>query len=136
MDMLRANEVFAGQYCTRPDLRHPYGGDRFISVGWLDARLVVLAWTPRGVARRIISMRHCMSAKRRNSAHTSPELDEVQELDEEWVKGADLYNGKKLVRRGRPKLEKPRQLLSLRLPSEVIARWKASGPGWQRLRFA
>jgi len=25
--------------------------------GWLDARLVVLVWTPRGEARRIISMR-------------------------------------------------------------------------------
>ena len=72
-----------------------------------------------------------MSAKRKGSARTSPDLDEVPELDENWIEGADLYNGKKLVRRGRPKLEKPRQLLSLRLPPDVIASWKASGPGWQ-----
>ncbi len=72
-----------------------------------------------------------MSAKRRSSVRTSPELDEVPELGEDWIKGADLYDGKKLVRRGRPKLEKPRQLLSLRLPPDVIASWKASGPGWQ-----
>jgi uncharacterized protein (DUF4415 family) len=72
-----------------------------------------------------------MSAKRRRSVRTSPDLDEVPELDEEWIKGADLYDGKKLVRRGRPKLEAPRQLLSLRLPPSVIASWKASGPGWQ-----
>ncbi len=59
LDLLRAKEVFAGPHFTRPDLRHDYGEQRFISVGWLDARLVVLAWTPRGIARRVISMRHC-----------------------------------------------------------------------------
>jgi uncharacterized DUF497 family protein len=59
LDLLRAREVFAGEHFTRSDLRRPYGEERFITVGWLDARLVVLTWTPRGVARRIISMRHC-----------------------------------------------------------------------------
>jgi uncharacterized DUF497 family protein len=34
-----------------------YEEDRFITVGWLQARLVVLVWTPRGEVRRIISMR-------------------------------------------------------------------------------
>ncbi|WP_311735248.1 MULTISPECIES: BrnT family toxin [unclassified Janthinobacterium] len=34
-----------------------YGEQRFITVGWLDERLVVLVWTQRGLARRIISMR-------------------------------------------------------------------------------
>jgi len=57
--MLRAKEVFAGPHFTRPDLRYDYGEERFITVGWIDARLVVMAWTPRGIARRIISMRHC-----------------------------------------------------------------------------
>lgn len=56
-----------------------------------------------------------MSAKRKYSARTSPDQDEVPELDAEWIKGADYHEGKRLVRRGRPKLEKPRQLLSLRL---------------------
>ncbi len=72
-----------------------------------------------------------MSAKRKSSVRTSPDRDEIPELDAEWIKGADYYEGKRLVRRGRPKLEKPRQLLSLRLPPDVIASWKASGPGWQ-----
>ncbi len=35
------------------------------------------------------------------------------------------------VNRGRPKMSNPKQLLSLRLPPEVIASWRASGPGWQ-----
>jgi len=34
-----------------------YPEDRFITVGWLDTRLVVLVWTPRGEVRRIISLR-------------------------------------------------------------------------------
>ncbi len=32
---------------------------------------------------------------------------------------------------GRPRSASPKLLISLRLPPEVIARWKATGPGWQ-----
>jgi uncharacterized protein len=59
LDMRRAKEIFAGYHFTRQDDRFDYGEPRFISVGWLDSRLVVFVWTPRGSARRIISMRHC-----------------------------------------------------------------------------
>lgn len=34
-------------------------------------------------------------------------------------------------RRGRPKSENARTLISLRLPPETLAKWKATGPGWQ-----
>jgi uncharacterized DUF497 family protein len=57
--MRRANEVFAGVHLTRLDDRLDYSEQRFITAGWLDARMVVFVWTPRGSARRIISMRHC-----------------------------------------------------------------------------
>ena len=59
LDMRRAKEVFAGLHLTRSDDRYDYGEPRFVTVGWLDERLVVFVWTPRGTARRIISMRHC-----------------------------------------------------------------------------
>lgn len=59
LDMRRAKEVFAGPHLTRKDDRWDYGEPRYITVGWLDSRLVVFVWTPRGAARRIISMRHC-----------------------------------------------------------------------------
>jgi hypothetical protein len=59
LDMRRAREVFAGTHLTRDDDRFDYGEPRYISAGWLDERIVVLVWTPRGVARRIISIRHC-----------------------------------------------------------------------------
>ena len=57
MDFARAGEVFDGRHFTGQDSRQDYEEDRFITVGLLDARLVVLVWTPRGEARRIISMR-------------------------------------------------------------------------------
>lgn len=59
LDMLRANEAFAGLHFTRTDDRHDYGEPRFVTVGWLDSRLIAFVWTPRGKARRVISMRHC-----------------------------------------------------------------------------
>jgi len=74
-----------------------------------------------------------MSVKRRKSVRTLKHNrdEDAPELTAEWATSADLYRGTKLVRRGRPKLENARQLLSLRLPPDVIAGWKASGPGWQ-----
>jgi uncharacterized DUF497 family protein len=59
IDMRRAKEIFAGLHLTRNDDRFDYGEPQFIAAGWLDAKLVVFVWTPRGTARRIISMRHC-----------------------------------------------------------------------------
>ena len=73
-----------------------------------------------------------MKGKRSGSSRTlKRKSDDAPELTAKWVADADLYRGAKLVRRGRPKLESPRRLLSLRLPPNVIASWKASGPGWQ-----
>lgn len=57
LDFVRAEEVFSGLHFTGQDTRQDYDEDRFITVGLLDARLVVLIWTPRGEVRRIISMR-------------------------------------------------------------------------------
>ena len=57
LDFRRAKEVFDGAHLTREDDRIDYGELRYITVGWRDSRLVVLAWTPRGRARRVISMR-------------------------------------------------------------------------------
>ena len=57
LDFARASEVFAGVHFTGQDARVEYAEDRFITVGWLDKRLIVLVWTPRGEVRRIISMR-------------------------------------------------------------------------------
>jgi uncharacterized DUF497 family protein len=58
LDFADAAEVFTGLHATREDRRRDYGEPRFISAGYLRGRFVVLVWTPRGRARRIISMRY------------------------------------------------------------------------------
>jgi uncharacterized DUF497 family protein len=58
LDFADAGAVFAGRTVTVQDMRRDYGEDRFITAGHLGGRCVVLVWTPRGEARRIISMRH------------------------------------------------------------------------------
>lgn len=57
LDFADAAKVFEGVHFTGQDTRLDYEEDRFITIGWLSERLVVLVWTPRGEARRIISMR-------------------------------------------------------------------------------
>jgi uncharacterized DUF497 family protein len=57
LDMARAGEVFDGACLTVEDDRVDYGEPRYITIGFLDERMVVLVWTPRGDVHRIISMR-------------------------------------------------------------------------------
>lgn len=57
LDMGRADEVFVGETLTVEDDREDYGERRFITVGFLDGRMIVLVWTRRESAYRIISMR-------------------------------------------------------------------------------
>lgn len=64
LDMARAGEVFAGATLTVEDDRRDYGEDRFITIGFLDGTMVVLVWTPRAGAHRIISMRKANERER------------------------------------------------------------------------
>lgn len=57
LDFARAGEVFNDRYFTLQDQRNDYGELRYLTVGKLDGRMVVVVWTPRGEFRRIISMR-------------------------------------------------------------------------------
>jgi uncharacterized protein (DUF4415 family) len=36
-----------------------------------------------------------------------------------------------LKRGGRPISRHPKKLITLRLPADVIEKWRATGPGWQ-----
>jgi uncharacterized protein (DUF4415 family) len=37
----------------------------------------------------------------------------------------------KVRKGGRPVSDNPRKLITIRLPADVLARWKSTGPGWQ-----
>ena len=53
------------------------------------------------------------------------EYDELPELTDDMLARGKVNKG------GRPRSENPRKLISLRLPEDVILRWRATGPGWQ-----
>lgn len=72
LDMARAVEIFEGATLTIPDDRRDYGEPRFITIGRLDGRMVVTVWTPRGAARRIVSLR---KANEREQALYGDRLD-------------------------------------------------------------
>jgi uncharacterized protein (DUF4415 family) len=53
------------------------------------------------------------------------EYEELPELDDAMLERVQVKKG------GRPRATNPKVLISLRLPADVIAKWKATGPGWQ-----
>jgi len=61
------------------------------------------------------------------------EYEDIPELTDEFFEKADFYIGDRLIRRGRgrPPLDTPKKLVSLRLDQDVIDRFRAGGPGWQ-----
>lgn len=77
--------------------------------------------------RKTASRRTSGSDLARVDAHRikPAEYKELPELTDDMLARAVVKKG------GRPRSANPRQLISLRLPADVIARWRATGPGWQ-----
>jgi uncharacterized protein len=57
VDFADAAAVFEGPAFTFSDERFDYPEERYITVGLLDGRMVVVVWTRTPDGRRIISMR-------------------------------------------------------------------------------
>jgi uncharacterized protein (DUF4415 family) len=73
-----------------------------------------------------------MKKKRAGGATISvTDPDDAPELTDEWFEQADLYVGETLIRRGRPKSERPKQAVKLRLSPDVVEHFRAGGAGWQ-----
>ncbi len=70
-----------------------------------------------------------MSKRSTKTAWVDP--DDAPELTREWFETADVHHNGKLISRGRPKSETPKQAISLRVDADVLDRFKAEGPGWQ-----
>jgi uncharacterized protein (DUF4415 family) len=62
---------------------------------------------------------------------TAEEYEELPELTDEQLDKADLYDGGKLIRRGRPKADRTKKAVTIRYSPEVIEAFKATGRGWQ-----
>ncbi len=57
--------------------------------------------------------------------------DEIPHLDKEWFDSAEIWEGNKLIRPGRPPLDTPKGSINIRLDADVLAHFRATGPGWQ-----
>ena len=53
------------------------------------------------------------------------------ELERDWFERAEIWEGNKLIRPGRPRKAAPKEAVSLRLDPDVLEHFRASGPGWQ-----
>src|SRR5262249_10640718 len=114
----------AAHHLLRPAL-WPFGGD------WLYAER---RYAPRfqhakrpTIVRKPVSPRTLKSDLARIDAHSirPREYVELPELTEEALSRATVKKG------GRPRSTNPRKLISIRLPLDVIERWRATSPGWQ-----
>ena len=72
-----------------------------------------------------------MTAKKRSTPAIWSDPDDAAELTTEFFESADLYKGKKLQTRGRPKSATTKEPVKLRLDADVLAALRASGDGWQ-----
>ena len=74
--------------------------------------------------------------------------DDLPEITDAMLERADLYHGDTLIKAGkggpdprvaeairktagRPRLASPKQAIKLRLDTEVVEGFRATGPGWQ-----
>jgi uncharacterized protein (DUF4415 family) len=78
-------------------------------------------------AKRGASRRTSKSDLAKVDAHVirSSEYRELPALTSEMLARSTVRKG------GRPVSENPRKLITIRLPADVLARWKSTGPGWQ-----
>jgi uncharacterized protein (DUF4415 family) len=66
-----------------------------------------------------------------NMNNTWVDPDDAPELDDDFFAAADLYDGKKLVRRGRPKSDAAKVALTVRYSPDVVEYFRSTGEGWQ-----
>lgn len=73
-----------------------------------------------------------MSENRKSLKPVWTDPDDAPDMSKgDWFERGDWYVGDKLIRRGRPRLEKPKVSTTLRLDADVIEKFKAKGPKWQ-----
>jgi uncharacterized protein (DUF4415 family) len=59
------------------------------------------------------------------------EYDEAPEFTARDFAKAEVRDGERLVRRGRPPLDQAKVAIKLRLDADIISSYRATGDGWQ-----
>jgi uncharacterized protein (DUF4415 family) len=77
-----------------------------------------------------VKKRSIKSDLARVDAHKA-EYDEAPVLTKQMLDRAEIRHGNKIIRRGRPPLENPKEAVKLRLDHDVLAAYRDTGRGWQ-----
>lgn len=76
-----------------------------------------------------------MPTKRNITESNWVDPDEIPHLDRDWFERAEIRENGRLIRAarstGRPKKAAPKEAVNIRLDPEVVAYFRAGGPGWQ-----
>lgn len=135
---------------TRVDSRRDYNETRLVSLVPLDGRLFVVVHVTQGEAMRCESSAFArqttgrsisMSVKHKLIRNTPEEEAEIQrgiaaDPDSYALTDAKMsemvpYPEFMKRQRGRPKLDKPKERVTLYIDYEVVSAFRSSGDGWQ-----
>ncbi len=76
-----------------------------------------------------------MPTKKPTTASKWVDSDDAPPLDRDWFERAEIREGDRLIRParaiGRPKKDDPKRAINIRLDPDVLAFFRATGPGWQ-----
>ena len=76
-----------------------------------------------------------MPTKKAGGASRWVDPDEAPRLDRDWFERAEIRDGERLIRParavGRPRKAAAKEAVSIRLDPDVLAHFRAGGPGWQ-----
>ncbi|MFM7227857.1 MAG: BrnA antitoxin family protein [Betaproteobacteria bacterium] len=72
-----------------------------------------------------------MNGNKRGTVSTWTDPDDAPELDDDFFERADEYEGHKLIKRGRPLGSGNKISTTIRFDAEIVAAFRADGPGWQ-----
>ena len=69
--------------------------------------------------------------KEQNTESSWIDPDDAPKLAREWFAHAELRDGDKVIRRGRPRAEQTKQAVSIRLDPDLLDWFRRTGTGWQ-----
>jgi uncharacterized protein (DUF4415 family) len=72
-----------------------------------------------------------MPRKKKSGSAVWSDPDDAPFLTEAFFDRAEIRHGDRIIRRGRPPLESPKQAVKLRLDADVLAAYRKTGDGWQ-----
>jgi len=70
-----------------------------------------------------------MPRKKSSGASKWVDPDDAPELAREFFERGEIRHGEKIIRRGCPPLESPKQAVKLRLDADVLAAYRKTGDG-------